>query len=80
MLALAVAGVAAVAAGAPAAPPAVVPALRDWRPAPGSFRLRADARVVLGPRGSRELRDEGRLLARDLGVRLGARGAGARSG
>ena len=80
MLALAVAGVAAVGAGAPVTPPAVVPALRDWRPAPGSFRLRADARVVLGPAASRELRDEGRVLARDLGVRVGARGTGARPG
>ncbi len=80
MLALAVAGVAAVGAGPPAAPPAVVPAVRDWRPAPGVFRLRADARVVLPRPCSPELRDEGRVLARDLDAGLGRCGARSRPG
>jgi hexosaminidase len=80
VLALAAVGVAAAAAaaGSSGAPPATVPAIRDWRPAPGAFRLRADARVVLPHGASPDLRDEGSVLARDLGVAV--REARARPG
>jgi hexosaminidase len=78
---LAVALAVAVAAPPPAAAPAVVPAIREWRPAAGTFRLRGDARVVVArPGSSRELGVEGRVLARDLGVGVGARGVRARTG
>ena len=54
--------------------------MRDWRPAAGTFRLREGARVVVVPEGSRELRIEGIVLARDLGISVGAPGARARPG
>ena len=64
VLALASAGAAPASASAEA--PAVVPALRAWKPAPGSFAFRRDARVVVAARDRAVLAGEARTLAADL--------------
>ena len=71
--ALAVALLLAAAAGpASAARPATIPALREWRAAPGAFVLRPSSRV-LAPGGGRVPLSEARLFASDL-RRLTGRG------
>ncbi|MBN1530722.1 MAG: family 20 glycosylhydrolase [Thermoleophilaceae bacterium] len=66
---LALAAVLSVVAAAPAAAarPQTIPALREWRAAPGSFVLRDSARIVV-PAGGPVA--EARLLAADLRRRL----------
>ena len=64
--ALAVALLLAAAAGpASAARPATIPALREWRAAPGAFVLRPSSRVLV-PGGGRVPLSEARLFASDL--------------
>jgi len=57
--------------------PQTIPALREWTPAPpreaGTFRLRADVRVIVRHRDRSLLRGEARQLAADLGTLLGHR-------
>jgi hexosaminidase len=90
-VALAVAGMLGgmVASASAAERPETIPALQRWAPASGgeTFRLRADARIVLRHRDRNAWGDEARRLARDLGRLLGRpvattsrRGAGARAG
>ncbi len=65
MIAVVLAAVTALAA--PAAPPPTIPAIRQWRPAEGAFRLTAASRIV----GDRL--PEAAMLARELGRPLAAR-------
>jgi hexosaminidase len=79
MLAGALAVLLSVAAPAPAKP-LTIPALREWHPAPGAFRLRPSSRVVGGGAEgamlARELRHpvlRGEPRPGDIALRLGAR-------
>jgi hexosaminidase len=62
---------AASASPATAARPLTIPALREWRGAPGAFTLRPSSRIVLPLEGGPV--DEARLFARDLELRTGRR-------
>lgn len=46
--------------------PRTIPALREWRAAPGSFELRGSSSILFEGRAGRPLRSEATLLARDL--------------
>jgi hexosaminidase len=46
--------------------PPTIPALRSWKPAAGSFQLRAGSRLVLARRHHRRLAPEARLFADEL--------------
>jgi hexosaminidase len=63
--------VVALAAAAPGAAateerPPTIPALREWRPAPGAYVLARGARIVLAARDRGRLRSEARTLSADL--------------
>lgn len=51
--------------------PWTIPALRQWEPAPGAFRLNSPARIVLAPAHGSALSDTAELFAEDLRALLG---------
>jgi hexosaminidase len=53
-------------AGTTYARPPTIPALRSWKPAAGSFELRAGSRLVVDRRHDRRLASEARLFAGEL--------------
>ncbi|HEU0025054.1 MAG TPA: beta-N-acetylhexosaminidase [Thermoleophilaceae bacterium] len=64
-----------VVAGSPAAAakPATIPALREWRAAPGAFELRAASRILVPVGPGREPLAEARLFAADIARLTGRR-------
>lgn len=50
--------------------PWTIPALREWLPAPGVFRLGTRPRIVVSPHDASRLRGDAEVLAEDLGALL----------
>ncbi|MDT3397490.1 beta-N-acetylhexosaminidase, partial [Streptomyces sp. B1866] len=61
----------AVAAGADPARPWTIPALREWKPRPGGFRLAASTRVVVRPGSAQRVMPVATVFGEDLSLLVG---------